>query len=858
MRNRSTMAGKKGLATEILIYLLLVLALTLGGGSIKPNGRIFIICLVSAALFASAVSFRGWAAFGKLSGLTRVALLLIVIVPLVQLIPLPPGLWASLPGRELPDTIFGLVGAADAWRPLSLTPRNTLFALLMLLPPFAMFFGVLTLDDRAKTRAVAVFLGIAAISILVGLVQLGSRGSEFDFYGSAHRWNLIGFFANRNHQGLMLAVAAVMSIAFVHRRFRDRRTAIAWALLLSITFVVAAVGTISRAALGLMLAGLAGSIYMHFFRGIGRRHLGLSIAAMAAAALVLYLLTFSSVVGMALARFSEVGENDRWDLWRYTWPLVSQYGAWGSGLGSFVTAYAAIETLNSVTPNYINHAHNDYLELLIETGLVGLAVLAIFILAILVRLVGVARGKQAFGVFGAPAALALLLVGIHSFVDYPLRTPAMTVIFALLLALFFSKPDDAALADNAQQDPPVLEQTGTTEGARALSPTWRVGTAVLVFLLLVAFTIFACSKRLDGRIKVDPAWPLTAIRDAEIPSAVVERTRELLAEQPLDQPLLNFLFAAESRGDMKPERRAEFVDALSKLGWRDTPSQQNLIFEAVQSGKPAEAVLRADALLRRGKLTDHIIPVLIQMEADPDAVALLIDRLAKNPGWRGGYFAIGAPLHNPAVLDARVRLFDRMLKDGIPLSRREIKSSIEVMLRQGRRQEAADIAMRASGIKVGQAMIYDADFTNFLALNSEERNEVLPFEWEVSSRPGVSTQISANSGAGQMAIRWNGLGVPVLARTMAMLGETRQPRLEIVASSRQAFANLSILAFALRCPGQAAVPFVADGSDESRNAALYRADAAVACGNPDLVILGRPQGRDATVETALRSVRLLP
>src|SRR3546814_11856552 len=104
-----------------------------------------------------------------------------------------------------------------------------------------------------------------------------------------------------------------------------------------------------------------------------------------------------------------------------------------------------------------------------------------------------------------------------------------------------------------------------------------------------------------------PGCTLTAIEGVDIPPATAAQTRCIRARRPLTQPVLNLLFAVESRGDLDPARRETFIDTIKALGWRDTPSQQNLIVETLRDGDPREAVMRADALLRPGKLASNII-----------------------------------------------------------------------------------------------------------------------------------------------------------------------------------------------------------------------------------------------------------
>lgn len=426
-------------AAEILLYVLIVLALLLGGSPSDANWRTALLCITASALAAAtfAAGPRGGAPRRPL--LLRLALVLIVAIPALQLVPLPPGLWSMLPGRDTPAAVFDLLGTRGDWHPLSLTPRDTLFALLMLLPPFAAFWAASTLGADVRARCVTVFLAVVALSALVGLVQLGSRGTTLVFYSFGHRGNLVGFFANRNHQGLMLAIAASFAIAMVHRHVREPRAAITWSAILSIAFLTLAVGTISRAALGLTVLSLAITIFAFFLTGVGRRHPAMVVALVLATGLVIYFLSSSPVVEQALSRFDAVRDDGRWDILHAVMPLVSQYSPWGSGMGSFVPIYAAIENLDNLSPHYLNRVHNDYLELFIEAGVPGLIALALLIAAIGGRGAAILRGRRNFPPFGVSAMVAILLVALHSIVDYPLRTQAIAVLFAFVLALLFAE-----------------------------------------------------------------------------------------------------------------------------------------------------------------------------------------------------------------------------------------------------------------------------------------------------------------------------------------------------------------------------------------------------------------------------------
>jgi putative inorganic carbon (HCO3(-)) transporter len=107
----------------------------------------------------------------------------------------------------------------------------------------------------------------------------------------------------------------------------------------------------------------------------------------------------------------------------------------GSGLGSFATAFAPFNP-NGVN-EYFVHAHNDYLQFLVETGLPGLILLAIFVGAHVlhcVRVLVVRRSKLAAAV-AFSALMAIAALGVHSATDFNLQIPANAATLLVLLAL---------------------------------------------------------------------------------------------------------------------------------------------------------------------------------------------------------------------------------------------------------------------------------------------------------------------------------------------------------------------------------------------------------------------------------------
>jgi len=104
--------------------------------------------------------------------------------------------------------------------------------------------------------------------------------------------------------------------------------------------------------------------------------------------------------------------------------IVADFAPFGSGVGSFVELYRWYEDPAIVSATFVNHAHNDLLELLIETGLPGLLVLLVFLAWFVPRAWALWRGDRS----NAAALAASMVIGVelvHSLADYPLRTAAM-------------------------------------------------------------------------------------------------------------------------------------------------------------------------------------------------------------------------------------------------------------------------------------------------------------------------------------------------------------------------------------------------------------------------------------------------
>lgn len=120
--------------------------------------------------------------------------------------------------------------------------------------------------------------------------------------------------------------------------------------------------------------------------------------------------------------------------------LIDEAPVFGKGAGTFYLRFPAMK--QPAMTGFWDHVHNDYIEIAVDTGLVGLGLLMTAALATLVRAVSLLRDSQPRlhrGV-GAAALMALVCMGLHSLVDFNLQIPANAGALLVLMALAWAVP----------------------------------------------------------------------------------------------------------------------------------------------------------------------------------------------------------------------------------------------------------------------------------------------------------------------------------------------------------------------------------------------------------------------------------
>ena len=336
---------------------------------------------------------------------------------------------------------------------LSFDPYSTRFILVQVAALLVYFAAVLVFTDTPKrlrllVRTITIFGFFLAI---FGLTQSFTSPDKVYWIREMPQSQAFGPFINRHHfAGYMeLALALPLGLVFTGSIEREKKFIYLFAAGL---MAVALIMTNSRGGLISLFAEL---LFLVATMGLRRKHKHKkreseehaprikSAAAKAGLALALVVVLFGSVVLLggeeALTRMAgSVNTDDpttgRAHFWSVTVDIIKNHPWLGTGLGAFGVVYTGYDSRNGVYR--LEQAHNDYLQVLSDGGVVG-GLIGLFFVVSLFRM-GFARreSRDDFRRGVATGALAgCFAVLIHSFFDFTLHTPANALLFLVLAAL---------------------------------------------------------------------------------------------------------------------------------------------------------------------------------------------------------------------------------------------------------------------------------------------------------------------------------------------------------------------------------------------------------------------------------------
>ncbi len=373
------------------------------------------------------------------------ALLALHGLVIAQLVPLPPMLLRLVsPGSFRFYDAVSLAPLTE-WRPISVNPADTARGFAFLAGMSLLYAAVFRefRDRRWRRRLAGTVVATGFVMTLEALLQLASADPTkiYGLWKPMWAWGVFGPYVSRNHFAGYMAMAAAVSVGFTAEALVDLRHD--WSRRGSRRWVAlggrSGNATVRRAAVTIvLLVGLLASQSRGGLLGLGAAFLALPLAfrgrrraAVAVGLVVLLGLSLFWVdLGPIRRGFESRGiQNSRVALWKDSLRMFPSFPVLGSGLDTFGTAYEPYQTLSKY--DWYGEVHNEYLQALLDLGIVGAAL----VLGLLLILLRAAFRSGSTGALDAGILGAILALCAHNLVDFNWQIPANAATFAALAGI---------------------------------------------------------------------------------------------------------------------------------------------------------------------------------------------------------------------------------------------------------------------------------------------------------------------------------------------------------------------------------------------------------------------------------------
>jgi O-antigen ligase len=377
----------------------------------------------------------------------------LVGVVALQLCPLP----GKLAQRVADGTDHTIVVHSAS---LSFAPYSTRTHLLILVVCLSAYYlaQIVCQDRDRKQRLIGFLVALGTFEAFFGLVQYLSGWQKIFTYTKKYDLEeATGTYVNRNHYAgfleMVLPFAVVLAVYQYGKMRRNQhrptskmknitmgagfQSLLFWIFISAVIFIAI---VFSRSRMGILSSLTCLTVMLCLLRLKQRTGLALS------AIFTLLTICFLMWIGIAspIGRFHDVGREfnqnsgSRISIWRDTLPLIRNHPFIGTGLGSFPVAFTTGQ--KTFLNQFVNHAHNDYLEIASDLGLPAAAMFFISVLFILARTVRTflsGEGKVVrFTALGCAASIIAILM--HSLTDFNLYIPANALVFSVVLGIAVS------------------------------------------------------------------------------------------------------------------------------------------------------------------------------------------------------------------------------------------------------------------------------------------------------------------------------------------------------------------------------------------------------------------------------------
>ena len=384
----------------------------------------------------------------------------LILVTIVQIVPLPEQLLTVISPATM-NTYKGFLDSTESrWLTLSLYPNATREELVKLLSYSALFFVIInhyrTVEQIKGIVRLVAYMG--SFMVIFAVIQkMTWNGSLYWFYPLREGLNPTGPYINRNHFAGYMEMAIPLALGLLVYKSAKIQTLshlplakrIAHLLdrkeLLPLTFLSLGILIMSAGVFfSMSRGGITGfMVSVLFFTAMirTRRVLRKKAWLLTLLGITLFFAVVMASWSQIEGRFGEIRKERnivRVDIWKDTVPIIRDFPVFGTGLGTFNNIYPHYQTKY---PQFLfDHAHNDYIEILTDTGFVGFIIVAGIVITFFSTVIRRWRIRhntfaQCIGIGGISSCVAM---AVHSFTDFNLHIPANALLLTVIVAITYA------------------------------------------------------------------------------------------------------------------------------------------------------------------------------------------------------------------------------------------------------------------------------------------------------------------------------------------------------------------------------------------------------------------------------------
>jgi O-antigen ligase len=399
------------------------------------------------------------------------SLLACLLVVAAQLVPLPAPTRERLsPQAFAVDRVVALDAEPEIRPPhaLSVDVESTAWALALGAAYIGLFWCARAIFSRGGVRTTVrgvAWLGLALTTLVAVQRATSPTLLYWHWRPMSAGASPYGPFVNRNGLATWLAMAVPLLIGYAMARYQSQQRSDGGAVPgASIDSTQLWLGGAAVLMTGCLLASLSragilgGAIGLMAFIVFSRKRMtrGGGIAWMIAGltAMVAMASVYANMGKLAM-RLQETTEQGTWGrpaIWRDTWRMASDFWLTGVGAGAFQRGMLVYQEGSRLF--FFNHAHDEYLQLIAEGGLLIAVPAAIAVLAAVALMTRYLRtDRTAMFWVRAGAISGIIAVAIQSIWDTGLRTPANGVLFAVIAAVALHDPRPVQPSSRIRRSP---------------------------------------------------------------------------------------------------------------------------------------------------------------------------------------------------------------------------------------------------------------------------------------------------------------------------------------------------------------------------------------------------------------------